>query len=323
MPMPEPESSQLIDADARRLALEAIATLAYVKRNAADFLLRPGGVPEALIRRFLNERDAATQSPLTKRQGGALILDELARQGGERPVIRKLVEITARWDGFHLAQDEYKARAVVQKAREMTGALAEADAREREAQARAAEERAARLRRENQATLRQQSALLLAQFDASNEGEPHERGYLLQDLLNRLFDLHQFAVAKSFQRNAGGEQIDGAFGMDGWHYIVECRWREKLADIRELDGLYGQVARSGRQTMGLFLSINDWSDNVVPLMKQNPEKSILLMEGFDLRTVLAQAADLRGLLKAKVAALNLDAEPYFSVSHFVAGSARL
>jgi hypothetical protein len=39
--------------------------------------------------------------------------------------------------------------------------------------------------------------------------------------------------------------------------------------------------------------------------------------------VLAQTADLRGLLKAKVAALNLDAEPYFSVSHFVAGSARL
>jgi hypothetical protein len=75
--------------------------------------------------------------------------------------------------------------------------------------------------------------------------------------------------------------------------------------------------------MGLFLSINGWSDNVVPLMKQNPEKSILLMEGFDLRTVLAQAADLRDLLKAKVAALNLDAEPYFSVSRLLAGSARL
>src|SRR5205814_7675681 len=201
-------------------------------------------------------------------------------------------------------------------AREMSGMLAEADAREQAMQARAAEERAARQRREKEATLRQQSALLLAQFDASHDANPYERGYLLQDLLNRLFDLHQFPVARAFQRNAGAEQIDGAFGMDGWHYIVKCRWREKLADIRELDGLYGQVARSGRQTMGLFLSINGWSDNVVPLIKQNPEKSIVLMEGFDLRTVLAQAADLRGLLKVKIAALNLDAEPYFSVSRF-------
>jgi hypothetical protein len=86
---------------------------------------------------------------------------------------------------------------------------------------------------------------------------------------------------------------------------VECRWREALADIRQLDGLYGQISRSGRQTMGLFLSTNGWSDNVIPLVKQNPEKSMILMEGFDLRTVLARPFDLRHLLKAKVRALNL------------------
>jgi hypothetical protein len=59
-------------------------------------------------------------------------------------------------------------------------------------------------------------------------GEPQERGYLLQDILNRLFMAHGIAVAKAFRRNAGGEQIDGAFELEGWHYIVECRWRELL-----------------------------------------------------------------------------------------------
>jgi hypothetical protein len=102
--------------------------------------------------------------------------------------------------------------------------------------------------------------------------------------------------------------------MEGWHYIVECRWRSKLADIRELDGLYAQVARSGRQTMGLFLSINGGSENVVPLMKQNPDKSIILMQGYELRTVLEHAFDLRRLLKAKVTTLNLEAEPYFPIT---------
>ena len=66
--------------------------------------------------------------------------------------------------------------------------------------------------------------------------------------------------------------------------------------------------------MGLFLSINGWSENVVPAMKQNPDKCIILMEGYDLRTVLANTIDLRRLLKAKVRALNLDADPYFPVS---------
>lgn len=313
--MSEYEPSLPMDADARRVALEAVATLAYVKRIAADHVLRPVGIPENLIRRFLSDRDATTHEPLTKRQGGALIFDQLAQQGQEREVIRKIIDLAAGWDAFHLAQDEYKARAVVQKAREIAGVLVEADAREREAQLRAAQERAARQQSERKAILRQQSALLLAQFDqASVDGEPHDRGYLLQDLLNRTFDLHGIAVARAFQRNAGGEQIDGAFEMEGWHYIVECRWRNKLANIRELDGLYGQVARSGRQTMGLFLSINGWSENVVPLMKQNPDKSIILMEGFDLRTVLSEVFDLRRLLKAKISRLNLEAEPYMSIS---------
>jgi hypothetical protein len=66
--------------------------------------------------------------------------------------------------------------------------------------------------------------------------------------------------------------------------------------------------------MGLFLSINGWSEHVIPLMKQNPDKSIILMEGFDLRTVLAQSLDLRRLLKAKLSALNLETEPYLPAS---------
>jgi hypothetical protein len=102
--------------------------------------------------------------------------------------------------------------------------------------------------------------------------------------------------------------------MEGWHYIVECRWQATLADIRQLDGLAGQVRRSGRQTMGLFLSINGWSEHVIPLLKQNPDKSIFLMEGYDLRCVLDLRIELRHLLKAKLSALNLETEPYFPVS---------
>jgi hypothetical protein len=148
-------------------------------------------------------------------------------------------------------------------------------------------------------------------------------GYSLQDLLNRTFDLHSIPVVKSFARNAGGEQIDGAFKLDGWHYLVECRWRKKLADIRELDGLKGQVDRSGKQTMGLFLSINGWSENVPALLKQNPEKSIILMEGYGFRSVLAGRIDLRDFIMAALARLNLEGEPFLDVARYwkISGSA--
>lgn len=153
--------------------------------------------------------------------------------------------------------------------------------------------------------------------DLARSDDHRRRGYLLQELLNRLFDLHEIPVVRAFTRNQGAEQIDGAFKLEGWHYIVECRWREKLADIRQLDGLLGQVNRSGKQTMGLFLSINGWSDDVPPLLKQNPEKCLFLMDGYDLRCVLALEVDLREMLLAKLAHLNLESEPFLGVRAFL------
>jgi hypothetical protein len=303
------------DADARRLALEAIASLAHIKKIAADQILRRAGVPEALIRRFLTDRDPATGDKRSKRDAGALILGELSRTGADHAVVRNIVAIAAEWSAFHLAQNEYQARAVVQKARELRGVLDATDARER-VEAEAHREAVAKKRRLEAAEIfRQQSALLLAQFDQATSSADHQqRGYLLEDLLNRTFDLHGIPVLRSFRRNSGAEQIDAAFELDGWHYLVECRWRARLADIRQLDGLAGQVARSGRQTMGLFLSVEGWSENVVPLLKQNPEKALFLMEGFDLRSVLDRRIEFRKLLKAKITALNLEAEPYLSVT---------
>jgi hypothetical protein len=59
-----------------------------------------------------------------------------------------------------------------------------------------------------------------------------------------------------------------------------------------------------------------WSENVVPLIKQNPDKSIILMEALDL--ALAQSIDLRRLLKGKLSALNLESEPYLPAATITA-----
>jgi hypothetical protein len=153
----------------------------------------------------------------------------------------------------------------------------------------------------------------------STSNDKQERGYLLQQLLNPLFDAYGLPVFRAFKRNEGAEQIDGAFKLDGWFYLVECRWRQHPADIRDLDGLDGQVNRSGHQSMGLFLSVYEFSPNVVPLLKQNPDKSIVLMDGHILRTILTQEINLHDYLKALLAHLNLEGERY-SALQTTAGS---
>ena len=307
-----------ISVEAQRLAIEIIATMVNIKNTMSELILKPAGVPLEIYQPLLYRRDETTGKILSKRQIAPLILDAIENRDDCNGVVRRMIEIAAHWNSFHLAHDEFQARATVQKARELLGTIELMEAREAKQRKLAHKEDLARMERERSEILRKQSELLLMMFDdLAVSTDKHRRGYLLQDLLNRTFDLHAIPVVASFTRNMGGEQIDGAFKLEGWHYIVECRWRKKLSDIRELDGLSGQIARSGRQTMGVFLSINGCSDNVVPLLKQNPDKGIILMDGYDLRTVLAGQVDLKDFLLAKVTNLSLKAEPYYSVVQYM------
>jgi hypothetical protein len=299
--------------EGRRLAVEIIATLVHIKSTMAELLLRPAGVPPDVYRPVLQRRDEATGRPLSKRQMAPLILEALDQQHLTASTVRALTEIAAGWSSFHLADDEFAARATVQKARELLGTIELHETREATQRELARKEALSRLERERADLVARQSALLLLMFEELvRTDDAHKRGYLLQELLGQVFDIHQIPMVRPFTRNERGEQIDGAFKLEGWHYIVECRWRSKLADIRELDGLSGQVERSGKQTMALFLSVNGWSDHVPGLLKQNPSKAVLLMDGYDLRCVLARQVDLLDLLLAKIAKLNLEAEPFLS-----------
>lgn len=154
---------------------------------------------------------------------------------------------------------------------------------------------------------------LLLQFDGlAKSNDFQKRGYALEGLLTQLLELHDIPIKQSFKRNNGGEQIDGAFSYDGWYYLVECKWTNKLAGIRELDSLLGKVNRSGKQGMGLFLSIEGWPKELPQILKQNPEKCIILMDGYDLRCVLNKSIPLEVVLNEKIAKLNLESEPVYS-----------
>jgi hypothetical protein len=314
-----------IGVEERRLAIEAIATLVNHKNVMIELILKPAGVPAAIYKSVLAQQDAVTGKVLSKRQCAPLILAQL---GPDEPrVLRRIIEIAAQWpaDRYHLAWNEYEARATVYKAREILGTLERMDAHDAEQRQRGAEqiERAQRdesVRRERErATQRRKELdLLLMMFEELVQSSDHQRrGYLLQNLLERLFTLYDVPAYRSFTRNEGGEQIDGAFELKGWYYLAECRWRETPADTRDLDGLLGQINRSSPQTMGFFLSVNSWSEHVVPLLKQNARKSIILMDGYDLRTVLDGSIDLRAFIGAKVAKLSVASEPFLSAHQYL------
>ncbi len=161
--------------------------------------------------------------------------------------------------------------------------------------------------------------LLLRKYRELEADSSHRqgRGYQFEDVMNELFTLCGVAVSKSFTRNDGGEQIDGAFELDGSYYLVECKWREALTRQAEVDAFSGKIGRSGDHTGGLFISVNGWTDHVLGLTKQNRDKSVFFMDGLDVSTVLSGELDFIDLLREKINALNIKAEPFVSAKSII------
>lgn len=157
--------------------------------------------------------------------------------------------------------------------------------------------------------------LLRREYDQlrNSPDEPQKRGYRLESLLKDLLELFDIPVKGNFTRSSGSEQIDGGFELGGWYYLVECKWRKGAASPDDIDRLLGKVRRSSAQTMGLFLSVNGWSSNVVSTLKTDPVKKIILVDGDDLWSVLTGEIDISDMLRSKLEALNLKAEPFISV----------
>lgn len=314
-----------LNEDIKKLTIEIIANLVNIKNQMYEQILKPAGIKKEQFVILKNSRNVEGKL-YTKREIGMMLLESFNNPVKEKEFIKSIIEIASNWNKFHLADNEYTARATVQKAREVLNTIEIMEATE--AQLLEEEKRQEKLRieelkqkarKEMKLEIQERSKLLLMMFDeiAIMRNNPQKRGYMLEDLVNMLFQLYDIALLESFRRNNGGEQIDGAFKLDGWHYIVEMKWTNQLSDMSQLDSLYGKVSRSGKQTMGLFISINGWSSNVIPLMKQHPDKAIFLMDGYDLRVVLSGDIDLIELLQKKIAKFNLMAEPYVGVNTFI------
>jgi hypothetical protein len=125
---------------------------------------------------------------------------------------------------------------------------------------------------------------------------PQHRGYALEKILYDTFELFDLDPKASFRNT--GEQIDGGFSLEGTDYLFEAKWQKEATDIQQLDGFASKVRRKLENTLGLFLSINDFSPDAVQAHSTG-QPVILLMTGADLLAVLEGRIDFVSLLLRK------------------------
>lgn len=125
---------------------------------------------------------------------------------------------------------------------------------------------------------------------------PQKRGFMLERLLRELFELFDLDPKASFR--LVGEQIDGAFTFDNTDYLLEAKWQDSLVSIKELDAFGGKLGRKLENTLGLFLSMNGFSEDAIRAHSTG-RRLMILMDGADLMAVLEGRIDLIELLLRK------------------------
>ena len=128
------------------------------------------------------------------------------------------------------------------------------------------------------------------------EPDHQKRGFDLEKFMPKLFSLFGLESIGSFKIK--GEQIDGAFSMEGTEYLFEAKWQTQLVGAPDLDVFSAKVKRKLENTLGLFLSMSGFIEEGINTHTKSDLK-IILMDGSDLMTVLEDRISFLKLISLK------------------------
>jgi len=259
----------------------------HYKDGMASFLLS-AGVPKPLVDQYRNEpkfkwaRNVLTD--LGQSEDGCLtqrrVLTQLCNL---RDVVeRDVPDRAAGLDALRaLKQLALEREIIVRKQRE----------KERSnAQVAAERERVVRERADKLAKLR---AVFTEAVTSTNR---QEAGYSLEDLLVELFALFELEYRRSYRTPTGTQQIDGQFTFEGFHYLVEAKWRKDYPPEQEIAGFKHKVDGKLESTRGVFISVAGYRPAVIEQFNGRGS-NIILLDGSHLIHVLEGRMDLREMLK--------------------------
>lgn len=255
---------------------------------------------------------------LRKREVAAELTELLGADAKYTPTLLDMMrELCSLDDAFpHLARLEdgqlkvAAARAAIQALRQQYEAHSGLVA----GQATAIERRAdARRHAESRRAMGDRLESLKTRFTAMIGIDRQRRAYELQAILRELFDLFDLDPKASFA--ISGEQIDGAFSFDGDDYLLEARWQQDPADPAALRDFAGKIDTKLKTTLGVFVSINGFTDAAVKNHSRRGA-NMFLLDGEDLFAILDDRARLPDVLLRKRRHASQTGDIYLRVRDF-------
>lgn len=293
---------------------EALSLIYWYKSDLRSFLTQSLSDPTIL---------SALDWDEYKRNIVARLVDFLSRNEDvyQRQLMRLMTEVARVQDFSHLnrldggEEKAAKAKAAVDALQGQIRGLEAFLEEEKEIERR--RQQAHELRLKTDAVRESLEALTQEYYELLGSEDPQGRGYKLESILRGLFELFDLDPRASFR--VTGEQIDGAFSFEGTDFLLEAKWQQDLVRASDLDSLAGKLNRKLDNTLGLYLSINGYSEDGVKAHSSGRRLTIL-MDGSDLMAVLEGRIDLVQLLLRKRRIASQTGNIYAKVHEILAGN---
>jgi len=273
--------------------VDALSAAYWYKKDLREFLLSalPNNAEVRSLDQSLTKRDMVSElvNALYRNQGRhlddlvqlILAVDDIKDPGW----LKQLTDGPERYGAAKEALQTFHSH--VAPYRELRSEVDQV--RDRQAQAKARDERR-RAHAEGLSELREQFKLVA-------NLEPQRRGYELEKLLTSTFRFFEIDARGSFR--ILGEQIDGAFTLDGTEFLLEAKWQGELIGLADVNAFTGKVDSKLDNTLGLFVSINGFQPTAIERLNGAGRSRVILMDGGDLTAVFDDRIALPTLLARK------------------------
>lgn len=263
--------------DIANILAHCIKNLIWYKDNIISFF-EECGVPPYVILQIKKKKDIPTLKLVP------MVLEQLYTKGDEGFQIAKtMLTKVYYWKDIHSVPVERKDEAVA-CLKELQKAYKNYIAQEQyEREKRTQQEREGRL------SLRELDHKKLQdfrdRFDKIYFLEPKKRGDAYEELMNDIFSYYFPGAFQGFNRT--GEQIDGQFYFDGHWYYIEVRWRNEPAIAADVSILRDRARRAFTgDVRAVFISYNGFTPDCIESLDAGSEERVILLTGYDLRSVL-------------------------------------
>lgn len=180
---------------------------------------------------------------------------------------------------------------------------------------------------------RQWEELRSEPVDASKERKAR-RGYVFERITFKLLALEGLAPSPPYYasptppgedgvdtprrrgRRPGGEQIDGAFVLDGRDFLVESKWQSEIP-ASEMYVFRGRVDGKLVGTIGVFISAEGFVKDAEYALISGKEVNVFLVDGTDLGLALEPSQSFRSMMRVKLREAARMGRAFFSYAEFL------